>query len=433
LSDISEADLSSTNAGSPPETLWKSAGWRALFAARCISVGGSGLTWLALPVLTYTLTGSSAWTSAVVAADAVPYLILGLLAGHTADAFDRKRIMVIANIFSAAALVTVPGSHLLFGTVAPLHLVIAALALQSGFVFFDAANFGATPTMVGKELVARANAQLYGYTGVIECVVPALGGLMLLVTSPLTLLCLDLLSFLAAALLISRIVVPLSARRPVTEQTGLRPWSSIRQGLAYLWTRSLIRDTTLANLAVSVGTGAVFAQLVVWAAVNHGIHESDGSIGFFFTALSAGAVLGAFASERVARLGSPRIVVGTACLAAGVLGLGAAWSPGAAAALLLLALWQAASCAAMLVGVSLRQQLTPEPLQSRVNTTGRMIALGVGFPVGAFLSGLITTATGRPELGMSCGLVVVLAVWPFLTWRHATSTTGVAGRRRRDT
>ncbi len=403
------------------------AGWRAFFAARCISVGGSALTLLAMPVLTYKLTGSSAWTSAVVAADAVPYLILGLLAGHTADAFDRKRIMVIADVCSAAALVTVPGSHVFFETVSPLHLVIAALAMQSGFVFFDAANFGATPTMVGKGLVARANAQLYGYTGVIECVVPALGGLMLVVTSPLTLIFLDVLSFLVAALLISRITVPFSALRPATEDSGLRPLSSIRQGLAYLWNHSLIRDTTIANLAVSIGNGSVFAQLVVWAAVNHDIHDSDGSIGVFFTALSAGAVLGAFASERLATLGSPRIVVGTTCLAAGLLGLGGAWSPGAAVGVLLLALWQAASLAAMLVGVSLRQQLTPEALQSRVSTTGRMIALGLGFPMGALLSALVTTTTGRPELGMSSGLAVVLAVWPFLTWRRATSTTGVAG------
>lgn len=41
-----------------------------------------------------------------------------------------------------------------------------------------------------------------------------------------------------------------------------------------------------------------------------------------------------------------------------------------------------------------RQQVTPEPLQSRVNTTGRMLAWGAGAPAGAFIGGAVAELAG---------------------------------------
>src|SRR5690606_11509017 len=101
----------------------------------CVTDAGSALTWVAMPVLAYALTGSATWTAAVVAADALPYLFLGLIAGHVADAWDRKRVLVGANLVSALALLTLPASDLVLGEVSPWHVLVGALVLQSSFVF----------------------------------------------------------------------------------------------------------------------------------------------------------------------------------------------------------------------------------------------------------------------------------------------------------
>jgi len=66
--------------------------------ARVISLSGSVVTFLALPVLVYQITGSSLWTGLVTVSEAVPYLCVGLPAGAVADRLDRRRLMVAADL-----------------------------------------------------------------------------------------------------------------------------------------------------------------------------------------------------------------------------------------------------------------------------------------------------------------------------------------------
>ncbi|MEU0878238.1 hypothetical protein ABZ345_06535 [Lentzea sp. NPDC005914] len=47
-------------------------------------------------------------------------------------------------------------------------------------------------------------------------------------------------------------------------------------------------------------------------------------------------------------------------------------------------------------------------MQSRVNTTARMLAWGAGQPLGAFLAGAVSVAVGDPRAGLAAGVVVVL-------------------------
>lgn len=399
----------------PKASLSAQRGWTAYFAARCTSDAGTALTWVAMPVLAYSLTGSSAWTAAVVAADAVPYLLFGLIAGHVSDTWNRKRLLVIVNVISALVLLTLPLSDVVASDISPWHVLVVAFIVQTAFVFGDAADFGVLPSIVGKDLVLAANSRLFGWIGVIECVLPAAGGVLMVATSPLLLLTVDAVSFLLCAALLAGISVPFSSPRPGNSsdrRTSLM--ASIKEGLSYLWSRPLLRDTTLANLAVSIGTGAVFAQLVVWADHSHSIDEGDIGLGFIYAGLSVGSVLGGFAVERVADWGPPRHVIGLLCLFAALCGVAAVWLPIPAGAIVLLGLWGAASLAGMIVGVSLRQSLSPDHLVGRINTAGRMIALGIGFPSGAFLSAVLTETTGEPAIGMTVAFSFLLLVWPLL-------------------
>jgi predicted MFS family arabinose efflux permease len=58
--------------------------------------------------------------------------------------------------------------------------------------------------------------------------------------------------------------------------------------------------------------------------------------------------------------------------------------------------------------------VTPEPLMSRVNTTGRMLSFGLGTPLGALLGGLVAQHSG-PRAGMLAG-GAVLAVAVVFAW-----------------
>lgn len=63
----------------------------------------------------------------------------------------------------------------------------------------------------------------------------------------------------------------------------------------------------------------------------------------------------------------------------------------------------------VLNGITYRQQVCPAELQSRVNTTARMLAWGVGQPVGAALAGTVSVAAGDPRAGLAAGAVVLFS------------------------
>lgn len=394
----------------PAAALRETLGWRRYVLARCVSAAGSALTWIALPVLAYQLTGSPVWTAAVVAFDAIPYLALGLLAGRAADRRDRRSLIVASDAVSGLAMLSLLAADGL-GQLSPWHLLIVACVVQSCFVYGDAAHLGGLPTLVGNDNVMAANSRLYGYLGILECVGPAVAGVALLAVSPVVLLAIDGGTFLACALLIATMNGALSRQRAEDDS---HPEPSILEGLTYLWSQPLIRDLTLANLLISVCNGALFAQLVIWAAQAHDVRAGDPLLGVLYTVISVGGIVGSFVVERMAELGTPRTVIGLASVAGGVAALAAAWSPWFLIACVLFGVFAGATFCAMVIGVSIRQSASPERLVGMVNTTGRMLALGIGYPLGALGSALVARLSGSSSMGMTIAFGLVVLVWPFL-------------------
>src|SRR6185437_5032829 len=88
--------------------------FRLLWGGSLISSLGSWLLVLAIPVHILAVTGSLRDTGLALAAEYLPRLALGPVAGAVADRWDRRRLMSGANLFCAGAvavmlLVTAPG------------------------------------------------------------------------------------------------------------------------------------------------------------------------------------------------------------------------------------------------------------------------------------------------------------------------------------
>jgi len=385
--------------------------FRLYVAARLTSTAGSMFTWVALPVLVYQLTRSAAWTAAVAATQAVPYLALGLVAGVVADRKQRRWVMALANVGSAIALASVFVADRV-GAVHPAHVLVAAVAMQSCYVFFDAANFGALPDLVGADDVLEANSLLYSASSLVETLLPAVAGALLVATGPSTLLLVDAATCSLAAVL----VLALRSRKlraQVEEDLHLRDVvRGARQALRYIARTPPIRVTTVASACICVVTGAFSGQLVVWADQRLDIGEGELALSLVFGAWTVGGLGGAMGSPWLERrLGAVRLVrwLLVAGLAAGALALVATsvWL-----ALPALVVWSAASTAALITGVSLRQSLTPESMVSTVNTAGRMLALGLGWTLGALGAGAIASASQSAVTAMGVGLVALVpALW----------------------
>lgn len=195
-----------TVAGTVP--LRRDAEFQRYAVARIASAAGSGVTFVVLPVLVYRLSGSPLLTGAVTACEALPYLLPGLLAGVVGDRHDRRRLMVGADVLAAAIVASVPLAAAL-GRVTIARALLVAAGLASAFV--DAANFGALPTLVGRERVAAAKTMVWTGYNLADVVVPIAAGAALSMASLASLLSLDAASFAVSAALVSRI------RRPMSE------------------------------------------------------------------------------------------------------------------------------------------------------------------------------------------------------------------------
>ncbi|MET9224289.1 MFS transporter [Lentzea sp. NPDC003310] len=374
--------------------------------ARVLSVIGAVVSAVALPVLVYQLTGSAGWTSAVTAAEALPYLVFGLLAGALADRVDRRRLMVAMDLVVAAVLLSVPLVWLAGGLTAP-HVVAVAFATQTAFVFFDAANFGALPTLVGKERITAAYSTLFGRTTVVELVVPGLTGLVVAVVAPASLLAVNALTAVGSALLLRSITSSLANPRPV--QGAGQLVADVKEGLRFVWNEPTIRILTLVGTTHSVTSGAWMALLVPFADQVLGVApKNDARLAALFSCWGLGAIIASRLLPRLtSRWGNARVALWAlpASLSSGVLVvLSGHWLLTCALAIC----WGVAGAVVVINGITYRQQVCPEELQSRVNTTARMVAWGLGHPLGAALGGAVSVATGDPRAGIVVGLAALL-------------------------
>ncbi|MEV6715310.1 MFS transporter [Lentzea sp. NPDC051208] len=375
--------------------------------ARVLSVAGAVVSAVSLPVLVYQLTGSAGWTSAVAVAEALPYLVFGLLAGALADRVDRRVMMVALDLGVAAVLLSVPLAWWA-GVLSAPHVVAVAFATQTAFVFFDAANFGALPALVGKDRLTAAYSTLFGRTTAVELVVPGLTGLVIAVVAPAGLLAVNALTAVGSALLLRSIVSSMADPRPVRGAGDLV--ADVREGLRFLWREPIIRTLTLVGATHSVAGGAWVAVLVPFADRVLGVApRGDVRLAALFSCWGAGAIVASRLVPRLtARWGGARLAL--TALPLSLLGgvfvlVSGHWLLVCAAAVY----WGAAHATVVLNGITYRQQVCPEELQSRVNTTARMLAWGVGQPVGAALAGTVSVAAGDPRAGLGAGVLILLS------------------------
>ncbi|WP_162606239.1 MFS transporter [Jiangella asiatica] len=374
-------------------------------AARIVSLAGSAVTFIAMPVLIYGITGSATWTSLVIVAEAVPYLLFGLWAGALADHVDRRRVMVVADVLAALTLATVPIAWWLDALTAG-HVLAAAFAARIIYVFFDAANQGALPSLVSRDRLPAANALVFGGSTVAETVVPMVAGALIVVISPASIIAIDVLTFVASALLIRSIARPLSGTRDREASTG---FPAIADGTRFIVRHRVVRVMIVIGALVAFSAGSLMAILVVWADRTLDVREGDWRLGVLFGAWGVGAVIGSFLVPRLMlRYGGVRaalLVLPVAAAAGIALSLARSWLPG----VLTVAAWSLFYIMIATISVTLRQQVTPEPLMSRVMTAGRMATFGIGYPLGAFLAGVLASAVDTTTAILVCQLSLVIA------------------------
>ncbi|MFI5692659.1 MFS transporter [Kribbella sp. NPDC051586] len=404
--------------------------FRRYWLARALSITGSMVTAIALPVLVYRLSGSTVLTALVTALESAPYLLTGLFAGALADRWNRRRVMITADCVNAALVGSVPVAHLL-GVLSIAQVLVVAFTVQSVYTFFDGANFGALPVLVGRARVARANSAVWTASSLIELFVPPLTGLTLAVLDPASLLTLDALSFAASAFAVRGIVRAMSESRE--GQPPLRPrvvLADIGDGLRYLVRHAGVRTMTIVGSVQSFTGGGFMALIVVWCDRVLHVGTSGLRFGLVWGTWGIGGMIAALSLPRLLKRMPPAAITLYALPVSALLGVLSPLSPHWVVAALALLVWGSAYVLVVVNAVSYRQQVTPEKLLGRVNTAGRMLSWGVGWTLGSLVGGVLGNAFG-PRTGMVlmglCGFVGVVIAWTSPLRRIAAGQEGGHG------
>jgi len=171
--------------------------FRLLWSGSVVSSLGSWLLVLAIPAHVLMVTGSLRDTGLTLAAEYLPSLMIGPVAGVFADRWDRRRLIITANLFCAAAV-----ASMLLGTAPGRYWVLyAALVAENiGAALYAPAVQARTPAIVGTgPLLSSANALNSASSGTVRLIGGPLGGILLTIYGIKWLICADAVSYLLSA------------------------------------------------------------------------------------------------------------------------------------------------------------------------------------------------------------------------------------------
>ena len=378
-----------------PGRLWQHKDFMRLWSSQTIEAVGGEFTNLAMPALAKFLFDVGPMEmGTLLGLQMLPVPILGMFVGVWADRWRRRPIMITANFGRMLALAWVPIGFTL--RILNLHqLYLVALLLGIFTVFYDVANQSYLPSLIERENLIEGNSKLQTTQSGAQLVGPSVAGYLIDLLGGKAIgaakaFAVEAGGFLCSALLIFSIKTPEAPLHSV-EQNFAR---ELKEGARIVFNNRLLRSITACTAILNFGSGIYFA--VVYLFMYDQLNLSIGTVGIIFSVAAVGFLVGALSAPRIAQI----LGLGPA-LAVSIVFQGAwlALVPFAVygAAVPLVALFLMLSNIGIPIyninQVSLRQAVTPDEIQGRMNATVRVIIRGA-IPIGYFVGGILGTQFG---------------------------------------
>jgi MFS family permease len=377
----------------PAGGLWRHPDFAKLWSAETVSQFGTQFTQLALPLVAIDVLHVSAFkVASLTTVEFLPFLLVSLPAGVWVDRLRRRPILVAGDVTRALLLGSVPVAYWL-GSLTIWQLYAVGFLVGIATVFFDVAYQSYLPALVERQQLIDGNAKLEISRTAAQLGGPGLAGIVINALKAPAAIAFDAVSFVGSAFFIFSIRK--QEQKPARDHASPRMREELREGLRYVLTHPFLKNiaacTALFNFFGNLG----FAVLLVFA--RRQLHLTPLAIGLALTLSNIGPLLAAFNAHRI----SSRFGVGRTIIAASILGgpafLVIPFAPHGNAALTFLipafVLGGLANVIYNVTQVSLRQAITPERIQGRMNSVMRFIVWGT-IPLGSFLGGVLASTIG---------------------------------------
>ena len=379
--------------------------FRALWTANLASNPGSMVQSTGAAWLMTDLTHSHQLIALVQASTTIPILLLAVFAGAIADNHDRRKVMLAAQgimLVASAALALMTWA----GAIGPLTLLAFTLTVGAGTALNGPAWQASVRLQVGPGDLPQAISINTIAFNLARSVGPALGGLLIALTSPAHAFALNALSYLA-------LIVVLLRWRPEAPAPQRQPmFAAIRTGIAFCAGSSPVRRILLRGMTFGLGAAGFHALLPV--VVRERIHGSEVDYGLLLGAFGVGSILTAlWIAPARRRLGSEAVVsIAALVFAAMMLPIANATTlpPMLASALVAGGAW-VATFTTLNVAMQMR---SPEAILGRCLAIYQAVTFG-GLALGAYALGLVADLTGVPTAIHGAAALLALSL-PVMRW-----------------
>ena len=396
--------------------LWRHPDFLKLWAVETVSEFGSQVTVLAVPTVAILVLHAGPFQVGVLSAlEFLAFPTLGLVAGVYADRLRRRPIMIACDIGRLLALGSIPVAFVL-DALTLQQLYIVALLTGIFTVFFDVSYPSCLPALVDRPNLIEGNTKLEVTRSASQISGPAVAGLLIQWIGGARAVAVDALSFLASAFALALITTPEPEPRPSTASgaTGFIP--EMREGIDVVFKSPILWRIAGCTATTNLGSNMIFGAVFLVFAYRD-LHLSAAVVGIIFGISSVGWLVGAFLAAWLARTFGLGMTLGLSILLGGLITLATPLALIGVPAIILSVLGFLNNLFVPVYNinqVSLRQSITPDRVQGRMNATMRTIVWGT-IPVGAFTGGILGTTIGVVQTIILGSVVSALAaLWIFL-------------------
>jgi MFS family permease len=271
--------------------------FRTLWLGQVVSQMGDWFDTIAVYTIALQLTGSSRSVALIMVARFLPSVVIGPLSGVVADRFSRRSIMITSDILRALVVL----GFLFVRRPDQMWLVYVLTILQLGFsTFFEPAKTAAIPSIVSDRELLPANAIAAVTWSIMLTLGAAIGGFVTGWFGTNAAFVLDSLTFVASAVLISRVRFPKRLERPKSKLTVAKALgvSDTMEGARYVKHRPRVFAYLMVKTFWGMGGGILTLLAVFGEKVFPVAGKTATGIGVLFTARGIGTAVGPLVARR---------------------------------------------------------------------------------------------------------------------------------------
>lgn len=382
--------------------------FRKFWIGETVSLVGTQVTQIALPLVAILSLGASAFEVGVLnALRYVPIIGISLFAGAWLENRRLRPILLSSNVARALLVAVIPlagAAHMLSYWL----LCVVAVVIGTLTVIFDVGSLTYIPNLVDRRILADANGRLQTSFAVALVVGPSIGGFLVGAIDAPNALIADAASFAFSVLMLTLIRRREPARQLQESRPPLR--SQIAEGLHAVYDNPILASLLTQSATFNLAVNAMLTVFYIYTIRTIGLSATQ--LGLVLGVGAFGGLAGSFVANKfTAFLGLGRALrIATICASGAPLLFLIPQDNSVASMAILIAAYAVYSFTLIIYNVNtitLRQIVTPQRLLARMNASYRMVLFGT-IPIGALLGGALAQWGGY-HLAMIVTVILLTA------------------------